>query len=207
MAAVSDAMRKGAIFGTYMSMLAVNQALLSAFGTNQEINFTDPRRGDFLAFKGFGHEVHVVGPILRLIGFLADEVRIATQQRSKLEQLEGRGKEMGGRATEYFRGKLSPFGQTAADVVTSEDFKGQPMPWSEERPRKSLRRQGLEAHTWPHYVVTHVTPIPVEEMLKHVWEGQGIDEATATQWLNGLLSLGVTGFTGVRVPEDKRAGE
>lgn len=212
MAAMSDAARKGAIFGTFMSMLALNQAMLSLFGVEQEVNFTEPNRGDFLAFKGFGHEVGVIGPLLRLVGFLTDEVKIAATgfgvgQRSKLERTESVGKEMAGRAWQYARGKASPFGGIVADVATSENWRGQPMPWSEAKLRASVRRQGLEAETWPHYLTTQGVSIPIEEMLKHVWEGQGIDEATATQWLNGLLSLSVTGFTGVRVPEDKRAGE
>lgn len=203
MAAVSDLMRKTRMLATYVSALTLNQALLKKFGSDQEVNYTEPWKGDFLSFKMFGHDVGVIHPVTRLLGYLYDMLRIASGNRSKFEELQEPAEQMAARTEKYLRGKASPFGGTAIDVATSKDFMGRPMPWSEQRPSKSARRQGLEAWGWGEYAVNKLAPIPVEEAIRETFYASDMDRPFADRLIEGLKAGAITGLTGVRYTEDK----
>src|SRR5262249_52481733 len=47
--------------GSALGLLAVNQGLLSVLGQKQQINFTDPNKSDWLAFKVGGLEFSIPG--------------------------------------------------------------------------------------------------------------------------------------------------
>lgn len=203
MAAMSELRQKASIAGTYFGLLAANQALLTAFGSKQSVNFTDPHHGDFLAFKAFGRNVSVISPMLHMVGLLADLYRIATAKRGKVESLTPRGEEMGERMWSYGRGKLSPFAQPLVDAATQADFRGRPMPFSSDKVPKYLRAQHIGKWTWPEYLTEQFAPIPAEEAIKEVWEGQGVTRSDAERYLRALETFTVTGATGVRVTDDK----
>jgi hypothetical protein len=207
MAAIAEVKQKGRIAGTYFSLLAINQGLLSAMGSGQAVNFTDPHRGDFLAFKGFGQTISVISPMLHMVGLVADLARIATAKRSKFEQLTPRGEAMGKRLWSYGRGKLSPFAAPIVDVATQADFTGRPLPFSEDKVPRYQRRQGMDRYTWPEYLAQTFSPIPVSEALREVWASQGMDHTQMETATKALSVFVITGGTGVRLSEDKHAEE
>ena len=207
MFAMMEVKQKARIAGTYFGLLALNQSMLSASGSNQQINFTNPRRSDFLSFKGFGQNIGVIGPMLHMVGLFANLWNIATAKRSRLDSLTPRGQAMGEEIWSYGRGKLSPFASPIVDFSTQADLRNRPLPFSEDRTPAYLRRQGMGKYTWPEYLTETFTPIPVSEAIREVWHDQGMSQAQQDQWLKAMTVFGLTGGTGVRLTEDRRTVE
>jgi hypothetical protein len=199
--AMSELKQKAAIAGTYYSLLAINQGLLSA-SSNQKINFTDPHRGDFLAFKAAGRNIGIVGPMIGMVRLFANLYHAAAGKRGKLENLTPRYGEMGEIGAEYARGKLSPFMSFGADVVSQADFQGRPMPYSSDKVPPYLKRQGIGRYTYGQYAAGQLTPIPVSEAVREVWHDQGMNDSQIDAYLRALLVGAVAGGTGARVSVD-----
>lgn len=197
--AMSQLKEKAAIAGTYYSLLMLNQGLLSASGSDQRINFTNPRRGDFLAFKAAGHNIGIVGPMLGMVRLFANLYHAAAGKRGKVESLTPRASEFGQIGLEYARGKLSPFAGFGVDVVSQADFQGRPMPYSTDAVPKYLRRQGLGRYTYGEYAAQEFTPIPVSEAVREVWHDQGMGDDEIDALLKALLVGVAAGSTGARV--------
>jgi hypothetical protein len=205
MFAMSEIKQKARIAGMYFGLLALNQALLSAFNTGQSINFTNPRRGDFLAFKTFGQNVSLISPMLHMVGLLANLYRTSTGKRTQLESLTPRGEEMGQELWAYGRGKLSPFSQPLVDLATQSDFTGRPMPFSKDRVPTWQRRRGIKKWTWSQYLTQQFAPIPAEEAIREVWQSQGITKSEQDKYLKAVSVFFLTGGTGIRLTEDRFA--
>ncbi len=209
--ALSQVKEKAAIAGTYFGLLALNQGLLSATDSDQKINFTDTRRGDFLAFKAAGHNIGLVGPLLGMVRLFANLLHASSASRTKYENLGGtRAEEFGRISEQYLRGKLSPFASFGMDLASQADFEGRPLPWSNDIPPKyQIRRfyeeghrQGVGGYSTAEYLTEKFLPIPVEDAIKEVWTDFGIDDSTRKRWLNALLTAVIVGGTGARYSED-----
>lgn len=190
--------------GTYLGFLTLNQAILSATGSDQEINFTDPRHGgDWLHFKGFGMKSTPLAGFLRPMEYLMQLTHAFWGERSKYEQMEGsRAGEAAKDTGEYLRSKLHPFYGLAADIVTGSDFRGNTMPWNDDKIPKYEQRQGAHQYTTPEYLATHATPIPWAEAAKEVWTEQGIGEAQQKEWMAALRQAFMAATIATRVSED-----
>lgn len=194
--------QKAAIAGVYLSLLATNQGLLSATGSTQKINFTDPRKSDFLSFKAAGYKAGVIGPLLGVVRLLANMLHAATGQRKGVEAINSRADEFGSIASSYLRGKASPFAGFAWDLASQSDFQGRPLPFSDDKVPAYLRKEGIGKYGYGEYLAQQFSPIPVSEALKEIWAKQGIDESTAAHYTNALLSGVVMGATGARMSRD-----
>ena len=192
--AMSELKQKASVAGTYFAALMLNQGVLKMMGSNEQINLTDPKKSDFLAFKIAGHKVGVVGPMLGMVKLFAQLVHDARQQRGKLESLTPRGKEMYEDVGQYGRGKLSPMTGFGLDIVSQADYAGRPLPWSDDKATAYEPKLGYKE-----YLGSTFSPIPVEEAIKEVWDAQGMDAGTVARFLRTLL---LTGGTGVRVQPD-----
>lgn len=200
-AAVRDVRQKLTMAGVYLGALGVNQALLSASGSDDKINFTNPRSGDWLSFKGFGHNVGVVGPMISSVRFLQNIAHDFWGERSKLEKIQStRGSEAGTRAFEYLRGKLSPFAGVALDVASQSDAVGRPLPFSNDP--LSYRAKNLGAkdkYSYQEYASKKLLPIPLEEAAQDIWRSQGRSEDTIDKWMRAI-GIGIaSGTTGARI--------
>lgn len=200
--ALSELKQKATITGVYLSLLAANQGLLSATGSKDEINFTNPRRGDFLAFKGAGHQFGIISPLLGVVRLFANMLHASIGSRSKFEQMESRSDQMATVAKGYVRGKLSPFASFATDLATQSDFQGRPLPFSDDKVPSYLKKQGVQKYTYGEYAAQQFTPIPVSEAVREVWAKQGMDESLMNHWLWALSSAAIMGSTGARVSRD-----
>lgn len=208
MFAMREVRQKAIIAGTYIGLLAANQGLLSMVGSKQSINYTNPRRGDFLAFKVGGYNFGVVGPMLGMVRLFANLLHASFGTRTPFEQAAAsRSGQSAKVAGDYFRGKLSPFASFAEDMRTQADFRGRPLPFSKERVPASLRRQGIGAYTYGEYAAEQFSPIPVSEAVKEIWAKQGMDESTAEHWMDALVAAAVMGSTGAKMSKDAHIGE
>lgn len=199
--AVRDLRQKATMAGVYFGALALNQAMLSATGSNQQVNITNPRASDWLSFKGFGHNIGVVSPMINSVRFLQNIAHDFWGERTKLEQIQGtRGGEAVTRAGEYLRGKLSPFAGVALDAASQSDAVGRPMPWSNDPLSYRAKQMGAkDRYGYGEYASKKLLPIPFEEAATDIWKSQGAGEDQVQRWLRAI-AIGITaGTTGARI--------
>ena len=191
--------------GTYLGLLTLNQAILSATGSDQEINFTDPLHGgDWLYFKGFGMKSTPLAGLMRPMTYLMRLTHDFWGERSKYEQMEASRAGQAAKDTgEYLRSKLHPAYGLAADAVTGSDFQGNTMPWNDDKIPKYEQREGAHQYTAAEYAATHLAPIPWAEAAKEVWTEQGIGEAQQKEWMAAMRQAFMAATTATRVSEDK----
>ena len=201
--AIKQVKEKATIAGVYLSLLAANQGLLSATGSKQSINFDDPTHSDFLQFKGDGFKFGVGTPFLGIVRLLTSLVNSARGHPANYQKRESTADQMTSAVAQYTRGKLSPFGQVAADVVTGSDYQGRPLPFSNAKVPPSLHKQGIYTrYSYPEYFSEKFMPIPVSDAIQEVWKHQGMDESTMHHWMGAIMSGAVSGLTGTRLSPD-----
>jgi hypothetical protein len=188
-------------FATGLGFLAVNQGLLSALGVHKkedQVNFNDPTKSDFLAFKMGGIEGYVPG--------LHTEIRtlskiLATAYMSR-QQLRGetRFSKVASIAGQYGMGKLTPTIQRGLEVGLGQDYRGRPVPWSSDQ--GTVKEPRL---SWGEYA-GEIGPIPLEGPIGYVYDhlkkggASALDAATITK---GLILTGL-GATGLHVQEEQQ---
>ncbi len=206
---------KTAIAATYAGLLALNQAMLSAAGSNQKVNAPgldpdwNPRRGDFMAFKIAGKQVGIISPLIGMVRLFAELTHIAYGERSRYEQLTPRYQAGAEAIGQYARGKFSPILGTGVDVLaTHTDFSGRPLPdtalgyelpYTADKVPRYMQQQGLEGYSWSEYLPEQLLMIPVEESIKEIWDYQG--GSNLEKWLNAF-EAGFVALTGARVRTD-----
>lgn len=205
--AMSELKQKAAVAGTYLSLLALNQGYLSATGSDQKVNFNNPRKSDFLSFKVAGHNLGIVGPMLGIVRMFYNLVHTAIAPRGPVESLTPRGPAMGEQLFNYGRGKLSPLAGFGMDVFAQSDFQGKPLPWSEDKVPSYLRKEGQGKYTPGEYAAQQFSPIPVEEAIKEVWSDQGMTTNQIDLFLKALGVAAIAGGTGARVSKDYNEGK
>ena len=189
--------------GVYLSALAGNSAILTAMGSKQSINYTDPTKYDWLKFKAGDHTLDMTGGMLSMMHFLGTIAKEGFAAKKKVRGVdEDRSKTMAKTSFDYARGKLSPFASTAVDVLSKEDYSGRPLPlpWSDDQGTKFKPR-----YKWDEYLEDQQLPIFVSEGFKVVHDqmrDSGVPEVTRNQVLTGVLSSAISGITGARVGVD-----
>jgi hypothetical protein len=205
--ALREVRQKATVTGIYLGLLATNQGLLSASGSKQQINFTNPERSDFLAFKAGDHNFGVISPMLGLVRLFANLIHASVGKRTKFEQQTPRAEAMGNTVVSYVRGKFSPFAGNVTNVVTQADYAKRPLPFSNDKVPAYLRKQGEQKYTYPEYIGENLTPIPVEEAVREVWRKQGMAEGDIEHWMKALAAAAVMGGTGARMTPDMHIGQ
>lgn len=184
---------------TYLGFLAVNQGLLSALGLHKkedQINFTDPTKSDYLAFKLGGLEGYVPG--------LHTEIRtvmhILAVTHMSNKDLRGKPREMelaqiGG---QYIMGKFTPAIGRGEELLFGQDYRGRPVPW-----RPDLATPKKPALSWGEYLGS-IGPIPLEGPTGYVYDHLkkgGASAMDATTITKGLIIAGL-GWMGLHVQEE-----
>ncbi len=202
-AALREARQKLTWAGVYLTSLAANQGFLTAAGSDQKINFTDPTHADWLAFKVAGHKIGFFSPVIGTMRFVAEVAMMVMPELQPKNVRHNRDAQdqIGIDSLKYLRGKLSPFGGTVADFATRTDYSKRPLPFGGKRVPPYMRRQGVQAYTWPEYASTKI-PIPFAEAAHEIWQPMGMDESMVHHWLIGLGAGAAMGTTGVRVSVD-----
>lgn len=179
----------------FVGSLIANQALLSATGSDDKINFTDPSKSDWLKHKAFGHTVMVDGGLLapvRLLGRLVYDELIRPQKEFRGESRTERAiKDVG----QYTVGKLAPTGTILKEAFTGEDFQGRKLPWSSDKGTKQKPRI-----TWTEFASSHA-PIPLAGAIREIYDSmreRGLSHPDAKALLRGLGAFGAE-LTGARI--------
>jgi len=181
---------------TGVGFLAVNQGLLQALGVNQNVNFTDPTKGDWMSFKAGGLEGYVPGlhTEIRTVG----KILATAFMSSKDLHGETRFAKTADIVGQYALAKVSPPIQRTLEVVHGQNWMGRPVPWSSDQGTKSRPRL-----SWGEYAA-NIGPIPLEGPIAYVYDKLKKGGASAMDALavtKGLIIAGL-GATGVHVQEE-----
>ena len=136
------------------------------------------------------------------VRFLSNIFHTAFEQRNKYEERDSRFSEAATQSADYLRGKLSPFAKVVTDSASQKDFRGNTMPWSDDRIPASAQRNGIHQYGYGEYIAKNVLPIPVQEAVTDAWKAQGMTEGQSEQILHAVALGAVAGTLGARVSED-----
>jgi outer membrane murein-binding lipoprotein Lpp len=194
----------GEKIATYAALLASNAAILSLSGSKQKINFTDPLSNDWLKFKIGGKTLDITGGVLssmRLLGTLLDNtlVGIHGKRRELRKTPQEKDVQTLGQQARY---KFSPFASTIADLVTTTDAMGRPLPFSNIKPKK-----GETKYTYGSYIIEQQTPIPVSAGIREAigsMKQRGMKDTQIEDILMGSLYFTVEGFTGAKLADEPK---
>lgn len=206
-AAISHVKFLASVVGSYAAALALNQGLLSASGSKQKINFTDPHQSDWLKFKAIGLNIAPVSGPLAMARLLGNLIRIEAGQLEGQEKREGKGSALADTALDFARSKLSPTAGVLTDVATGTDFQKRPLPFSNAKVPGYLRKEGVGKYTYREYAATHMTMIPVSEAAREIWRKQGMDESRAGHIIKALLMGAEAATVGARISPDYKVEE
>ena len=183
MSAIYEAKNKAKFLGLVTGTLLANQVLLSVTGSNQKINFTDPKKNDWLAYKGFGYNLATIGAFTRIARLLAQEYNAVFGDLSRLQKARG-GREaaMKDAIYTYLRSGFSPITRDIIVGATGKDYLGNVVPWSSQQPDRGRRKL-----TWGEIIQEQLAPIPLSEA------------ATQKEALPAALKAGSAAFLGARM--------
>jgi hypothetical protein len=181
---------------TNLGFLAVNQGLMYALGQKDKVNFTDPSKADFLAFKGSDLLANVPG-LHTEIRTLAKILGVAFANK---QQLRGESKFTATAKTvgQYGMGKLTPTIQRGLEIGLGQNWMGRPLPWSADKGTPSKPRM-----TYGEYAAS-IGPIPLEGPIGFVYDHlkkAGASALDASAITKALIITGIGG-TGIHVREN-----
>jgi hypothetical protein len=189
---------------TGLGFLAVNQGFLWATKDKDKINFTDPTKSDFLAFKAGGMEFSIPG--------LHSEFRmlskvIATSWMTNKE-LRGESKQahIAQILGEYEMNKLNPGIGFGLEALLGQNYMRRPLPWAPESPlpKKAPSKPPPARMGWPEYALSH-GPIFLQGPAGFFYDQlrkQGASAQDAMTMVKNALLIGLVGFTGVHIRPD-----
>jgi hypothetical protein len=189
----------------YAALLGVNAGVLAATDSDDEINFTDPSKSDYLKFKVLGKTVDPTGGMQSTLRFLYSMLHpsyIGIEGGTRKEMRETPGNKMTNILATQARYKLSPVASTGIDIITQTDAMGRPLWYSQVKPRR-----GQSPYEFYEYLAHQQTPIPVAEYFKELttsMEENGMGKAQIKDYINAIAVGAISGGTGIKVSESPK---
>ena len=203
-------------FGMLSGTLAMNYGINNAMGKKdkENVNFTDPTKGDFLAFKvggmefsipGLHSEVKALGKILATsyAAYKWADPKYKAHQKALGVKPPFPPPDPIEAVTQYGLSKANPAISLAAEILRGKDFIGKPVPWSPDPGKPSWPRLD-----WWQYMITK-TPIPLSGPIRYFYDQmkeKGASATDATAITKALIMFGV-GLTGMHIREDYGAAK
>lgn len=190
--------RNATLAAVYLSALGANQAALSASKSDDAVNFTDPTKSDWLAFKWNGHVVGApssfLSPLRFVLGLVATPFTKGANQSS-----------VGARFGDYVAGKANPTISDIAELIHGKQlFTGRPLPWMQP----SKLRSGKTPLSYPEYALSK-SPIPISQVAQEI-SNTLIDNGIDGKIADVLVNASLAGFASIfavhthPVHEDKK---
>lgn len=193
--------------GTGLGFLAVNQGFLMATGKKDQelINFTNPMKSDFLAFKAGGMEFSIPG--------LHSEFRMLSKVFATSwltdKELRGESKQahIAGILGEYELNKLNPVIGLGIETAMNQNYLRRPLPWSPEPPlpKEAPKKPPPPRIGWIEYALSH-GPIPLQGPIGYFFDqlrAQGASAHDAITMIKNMIAIGLVGATGIHISEDR----
>jgi hypothetical protein len=199
---------KATIAATACVLLEINNGILQAVGSDQQINTTDPTRSDWMKFKTAGMTFSFGNPVLNMARLPLRLWTIGRGDGGKLKHVIYPDEDMTHAVEEFGRTQLSPLAALAADFMFKGDYQNRPLPhipgYGAAIPvPKRLAAQGIKPYTWPEFAAQTMLPIWANEVVTDVWRhGFGMSEAQIKAMGKALLATAVQAGTGGRLSED-----
>ncbi|MGB7195330.1 MAG: hypothetical protein WBD81_17890 [Collimonas pratensis] len=209
-AATTRAKHAAEFAAVYVGALLTNQAILSATGSDQKVNLSDPTKRDWLKFKGGGKEILADGGLLdpiRLIGQIVWGDLVNNRTASEKFRYSSRYAKAVHDAGQYLRGKLNPTLGLAVDSVTGKDFTDRPLPWNKE-PQNAKEAEYHPRYTWAEWLAEH-GPIPIAGGTKVVYDEmrkRGLSAPQAKDIINGAAATAFE-MTGLHINDEKKPSQ
>jgi hypothetical protein len=193
--------------GVLGGALGVNWGLNKATGTKDEdnVNFSNPTRADYLSFKMGGLEWSVPG-LHTEIKFLANILAISAQATWSLKDINkashgfGQEGELGKAVGQYLLNKITPGGQVIGELAFGHDWQGRPLPFPWVNQKGDVHHPAM---SWGEYAASHL-PIPLTGPIKFVYDqlrAKGASALDSVAITRGLIMAGM-GFTGLHATPD-----
>jgi hypothetical protein len=195
--------RSAEFVGVYFASLIANEGLNMALGSKNNVNFTDPKKSDFLRFKIGSMSVDPTGGMTTPVRFLSN---VLVTSLGVAPKRGGRFNTIVDLTGHYVRGKESPAAGILTDIGMRADFSGKPLPNASEQ-EKSKR----PPYTWSEYFLEEHGPIALSGATKEiadVWKSQGMSNTQVQDYLKALAILGFesTGIRAAYPPPPKSKG-
>lgn len=191
------AKRVGQQLGTYSALLLANASIQNQLNPKNPVNMTNPNAPDFLKFKFGDKAIDATSGMRSTAMFMRELGKIPFESKKELhgdKRVAVAGKDIAG----YARGKLSPLYGTGADFFSGQDFSGNVMPYSKDKPGK-----GKHKLDWLEYGSSKL-PLPVAEAFNVYYKSaleSGAKKSTLDDVIDGIMSGAISGTTGFRVSE------
>jgi hypothetical protein len=186
-----EAVNKAKFLAMYAGALGLNALILKGIGSNAQINFTDPKKHDWLAFKTNDGSFNPLHPFIAIGRLLAKETHdlfsdyapSVLGKKTPLEKSIGNNVKLAAHdLADYAFSKLSPIARDAAVLVNQRDFAGNAVPWSSVAPLR-----GKEKLTWPQFLAGMFAPIPfAEASSQKEWLSPGAGEKLGSALIFGV---------------------
>jgi hypothetical protein len=195
-------------FVTGIGLLAANWGLNKALGKKDEenVNFTDPTKKDWLAFKADNFEFSIPGMHSE---FKTMAQALATQFISS-KQLFGktRYEYLTDVLKNYMAAKLNPLAGRSFELVSGQTFMGRNVPWNPD-PGHRTKKGGIGTTrlSWWEYM-SEAGPIPLTGVIKNLYSHLRENGASATDAagiVKGVIISGLMGLVGLHGSEDVKA--
>jgi hypothetical protein len=192
--------------GTQLAFLAINQGINAAIAEftgskkKDDINWKNPNRADWLAFKVFGLNVQVpgVGTEIRTIAKI-----LATQWATPKElRGESRREHVSNLIGQYEMNKATPSIGLGIELGSGQNWMGRPLPGFLGRGQKGTPKR--PSMTWTEFAGEHA-PIPLEGPIGYFYDkmkDHGMSALDATTVTKGLIMFGLD-VSGLQVQEEK----
>jgi hypothetical protein len=197
------------VLGTMYGLLKLNQGVINATGSDQQINFTNPFRSDFLKFKAAGMDFSY-GNAMVSMARLPVSLWVGIENEGKLNKLIYEDENTAETLWDFTRSQASPFASLALDLAIGRDYQERPLPragfgflpgkWNMP---KRLRAQGTVPYTWSEFWTYQALPIPAQEAAREVWKhGFGMSDEQIQGQLKALATISIMAATGARLTDD-----
>ena len=199
---------KMTVAATTASLLALNQAILSMIGSDQQINVTDPMKSDFGKFKAGGFVFSYGNPMITMARLPLRLWSLLDESKARKRGTVYADESIPSEIFKYARTQFSPFMGTMTDLALGRDFMERPLPsagfglikGSDKVPAR-LAKDGITApYTWLEYVIKAGAPIPFQEAIREYFDpssGKGFD-----QWMKMIAISAAQAGTGGRATQE-----
>jgi len=165
----------GRIAGVFSAILYANHLILkNMFGSKEDVNVSDPFKGDWMAPKGPN------GMVWQATGGQIPMIRAVARAGLKPS---GAGDAIGN----YLVGKLHPALSLAKGIATGKTFGGQPIPGTQAAP--------ATVGNVTEYLTAELGPIATEEGIhefaKQMRDQTGVDQGWHEKFLRAVVKAGV----------------
>ena len=189
------ASRVGEQLATYSTMLLVNAAIQNMIDDKNKVNFTDPKKSDFLKPKFGDIAIDATSGQLGVMNFIKNLWYASTMPQEELNG-DTRAQKWAKEAFRYGRGKLAPFYSKIADIAWQTDYSGNPLPFSSDKPR-----EGKHKLTWMEYA-WQSAPLPIAEAAHEMYQSAA-ENGGDPKIVDGLIMAAISGGTGLKPSEPK----